>query len=88
MIIQLVFMLAVVVFLIASIWKVFVKAGQPGWAAIVPIYNYYVMLQIAKKPTWWLAIILLVPIVNVIFLIMMLNGISQAFVKVLDLLLV
>jgi Ca2+-transporting ATPase len=41
--------------MIASMWKVFTKANQPGWAAIVPIYNMLVMLEVAKKPTWWIA---------------------------------
>lgn len=73
--------LAIVVFMIASMWKVFTKAGQPGWACLVPIYNLYIMTVIAKKPAWWLAIILLVPIANIVFLIMMYNGISKAFGK-------
>jgi hypothetical protein len=34
---------AVIILLIAAMWKVFSKAGQPGWAAIIPIYNIYVM---------------------------------------------
>ena len=42
--------LAVIVLVIAGFWKVFVKAGQPGWAAIVPIYNLYVLTQIVGKP--------------------------------------
>jgi len=67
--------------MIASQWKVFAKAGQPGWACLIPIYNIYVMIQIAKKPVWWLAIILLVPLVNIIFLIMLLHEISKAFGK-------
>ena len=67
--------------LIASMWRVFKKAGQPGWACIVPIYNYIVMLKIAGKPAWWVAIILLVPVLNIVFLIMMFNGISKAFGK-------
>ena len=67
--------------LIASMWRLFKKAGQPGWACIVPIYNYIVMLKIAGKPAWWIAVILLVPVVNFIFLIMMFNGISKAFGK-------
>lgn len=73
--------LAFIVFMIASIWKVFTKAGKPGWASIVPIYNYVVMLEIAKKPIWWLVIILLVPIVNIVFLIMLMNAISTSFGK-------
>ena len=77
----LVIYLAIIVFMIASVWKVFVKAGQPGWAAIVPFYNIYIMTVIAKKPGWWLAIILLVPIVNYVFLIMLFHGISKSFGK-------
>jgi len=46
-------------------WKVFTKAGKPGWAVIIPLYNAYVFLKIAGKPGWWL-ILLLVPLLNVI----------------------
>lgn len=46
--------LAVVVLWIAAWWKVFTKAGEPGWAAIVPIYNYVVLDRIAGRPTWWI----------------------------------
>ena len=56
---------ALVILVIAGMWKVFVKAGQPGWAAIVPIYNVYILLQIVGRPTWWLALLLL-PIIPVI----------------------
>lgn len=38
----------------AGMWKVFEKAGKPGWAAIIPIYNIIVLLEIIKKPIWWL----------------------------------
>ncbi len=73
--------LGVVALIIASMWKVFTKAGQPGWASIVPIYNAIVMCEIAKKPTWWVAMIYLVPIANIVFAIMMLNGVSKNFGK-------
>lgn len=73
--------LAIVILMIAAQWKVFTKAGQPGWACLIPIYNIYVMTQIARKPAWWLAMILLVPIANIVFGIMLLNGISKAFGK-------
>ena len=42
--------LAIVVLVVAGLWKVFVKAGEPGWAALVPIYNLVVLLKIAGKP--------------------------------------
>lgn len=77
--VAIIFIIALVVLMIASWWKIFTKAGQPGWAAIVPIYNLVIMLKVAGKPTWWIAIILLVPIVNYVFLIMMFHGISKNF---------
>ncbi len=65
--------LAIAVLVIAGLWRVFQKAGQPGWAAIIPIYNYIVLLRVAGKPWWWF-ILLLIPIVNiVIFCIVMYN---------------
>lgn len=72
--------IGVIALMIASMWKVFTKANQPGWAAIVPIYNIIVMLEIAKKPTWWVAMYF-VPIANIVFMIMTLNAISKNFGK-------
>lgn len=72
--------IGVLVLMIASMWKVFTKANQPGWAAIVPIYNMIVMLEIAKKPTWWIAMFL-IPIANIVFMIMTLNAVSKNFGK-------
>lgn len=46
----------IVILAVASMWKIFTKAGQPGWAAIVPFYNAYIMQQIVGRETWWLAI--------------------------------
>lgn len=72
--------LAIVVLLIVAYWKVFEKAGKPGWAAIIPIYNVIVLLEIIGKPIWWF-ILLLIPIVNFIFGIIMLNLLSKSFGK-------
>jgi hypothetical protein len=59
--------LAIVVLMIAAMWKVFTKAGEPGWAAIVPIYNYVVLDKIAGRPGWWLLLwILLGPIAYIV----------------------
>lgn len=65
---------------IISMWKVFTKAGKPGWASIIPFYNVIVMLQIANKPAWWF-LLFFVPVANVIFQIIVLNRIAQAFGK-------
>jgi len=72
--------LAVMVLIIASWWKIFTKAGKPGWAAIVPIYNLIVILEIVGKPVWWF-ILLLVPIVNLFVLIYVLHLLSKSFGK-------
>jgi len=61
-------------------WKVFAKAGQPGWAALVPIYNMIVLLQIVGRPTWWL-LLFFVPIVNIFIGLMVINDLSKSFGK-------
>lgn len=56
--------MAISVFTLISMWKVFKKAGKPGWAAIVPIYNIIVMLEIAELPMWYIALFF-VPFANI-----------------------
>lgn len=71
---------AIIVLMIVSMWKIFVKAGRPGWAAIVPIYNTLVQLQIIGKPWWWL-LMFLVPVANLIFAILMIVELAKVFGK-------
>ena len=71
---------AIIIFLIISLWIVFTKAGRPGVAAIIPIWNIIELIRISGKPIWWI-VLLLIPIVNIIFYIMILNGISKGFGK-------
>jgi len=68
----------VALFMIVCQWIIYTKAGKPGWASIVPIYNIIVMLEIAGKPWWWL-FLFCIPLVNIVFLIMMINGLSKSF---------
>jgi hypothetical protein len=70
--------LAFVVFVIASLWMVFVKANEPGWAAIIPIYNTIVLLKIVGRPIWWI-ILFFIPIVNLIVWIITLVDLSKSF---------
>lgn len=72
--------IAVIIVVITGISKAFEKAGKPGWAAIVPIYNVIVMLEIAKRPLWWILLIL-IPIVNIVILIIMSIDIAKNFGK-------
>src|SRR5207237_10077413 len=72
--------LAIAVIMVASMWKIFTKAGKPGWAAIIPIYNLIVLLEIAGKPLWWF-ILMLIPFVNIVVFIMVLVSIARNFGK-------
>jgi hypothetical protein len=71
---------AIVIIVIVAYWKIFEKAGQPGWAAIIPIYNIIVLLQIVGKPIWWF-ILMLIPVINIIFAIWVINLLSKSFGK-------
>lgn len=72
--------IALIVFYIFVMWKIFVKAGEPGWASIVPFYNTYVLFKI----TWgngWLFLLSLIPVVNAVILIITYVKLAQAFGK-------
>ncbi len=71
-------MLAIAVVFIIGVWKVFTKAGQPGWAVLIPFYNAYVLLKIAGRPGWWL-ILMLVPLVNIVISIIVAIDVAKAF---------
>jgi hypothetical protein len=72
--------LAVVAFLLVAMWKIYSKAGQAGWKALVPIYNTLVMLQMVGRPMWWI-VLLFIPFVNIIFAIIITNDLSKSFGK-------
>ena len=70
--------LAVVVFMIAAMWKVFTKAGQPGWGALIPIYNAYLLCKIAGKPGWWV-LLMFIPLVNIVITFLVALGVAAHF---------
>ena len=72
--------LVVSIFLIAAMWKVFSKAGQPGWAAIIPIYNLYVWCKAVGRPGWWI-LLMLIPFVNFIIAIILSIDMAKSFGK-------
>lgn len=72
--------LAIIVFEIAALWQVFVKAGHPGWAAIIPFYNYYVLLKVVGRPGWWL-ILYFIPIVNLVVWIIVAIDLAKSFAQ-------
>lgn len=70
--------LAVLVAVLAGMWKIFSKAGQPGWAAIVPIYSALVLLKIVGRPWWWL-VVMLVPMVGLVIAVMVMLDLAKVF---------
>jgi hypothetical protein len=72
--------LAIFLVTIIGCWKAYSKAGQPGWACIIPIYNAIVWLQICGRPIWWF-ILLLIPLVNLIILIIICIDFAKSFGK-------
>jgi len=76
--VMLLFMLAIMVIVILGFWKVFEKAGQPGWAAIVPLYNAYILLKIVGRPGWWL-LLFMIPFVNIVIMLLVAMDMAKAF---------
>src|SRR5438552_8548437 len=72
--------LLIALLLIVAMWKVFTKAGQPGWASIIPIYNLYIWCKIVGRPGWWI-ILLLISFVNIIVGIILCIDMAKSFGK-------
>jgi len=72
--------LAVLVVVLAGFWKAFEKAGAPGWAAIIPIYNMYVMVKMAGKEGWWV-FLWFIPFVNIVVALIVFIEIANRFGK-------
>ena len=66
--------------LIAAMWKIFAKAGKPGWACLVPFYNLIVLLEIVGRPLWWI-VMLLIPFVNLVFVFIIAIDLAKSFGK-------
>ena len=66
--------------MIAAQWKIFAKAGKPGWACLVPIYNAIVMLEIVGRPAWWF-ILMLIPGVSIIIAFIVVIDLAKSFGK-------
>lgn len=80
MIVFFVIYIGVIVLMIVSMWKIFQKAGKKGWECIVPFYNVVVYLEIARKPGWWL-LLMLIPYLGYIWIIWATNMVCKNFGK-------
>ena len=72
--------LGILLFFIIAYWKVYTKAGQPGWGVLIPFYNLYLWIKIAGKPGWWF-FLCLIPLVNVVVYILIQLAFAKAFGK-------
>jgi hypothetical protein len=72
--------LGVVALVLAGVWRTFEKAGEPGWACLVPIYHLIVLCHIAGKPGWWF-ILFFVPGVNIIIAFIVCIEVAKRFGK-------
>jgi hypothetical protein len=72
--------LAVLLIMLAAMWKLFAKAGEPGWAIIIPIYNIIVLLKVSGKPWWWL-FLFIIPIVGIVIALLANIGLAKNFGK-------
>lgn len=72
--------LVLVVVSVAALWRVFTKAGRPGWAAAVPLYHWYVLVKVVGRPGWWTAL-LLIPLVNLIVWLRLAQDLDRSFGK-------
>ncbi len=74
------FYFIVLIAIVAGFWQVFTKAGKPGWAAIIPIYNIIVLLEVAGKPLWWI-VLCFIPLANLIALVFVGLAVAKNFGK-------
>lgn len=76
----LIVVLVISILTLVALWKVFVKAGKPGWACIIPFYSTYCLFDIAWG-NGWLFLLSFVPFVNIVVMIMMYFKLAKAFGK-------
>ncbi|HEX7484494.1 MAG TPA: DUF5684 domain-containing protein [Candidatus Saccharimonadales bacterium] len=80
MAISIVVVYVVMAFLLSRIFK---KAGVEGWKAWVPVYNTWMTYELGGQKGWW-ALIMLVPVVNIVaavFLYIAMYQIGRKFGK-------
>ena len=65
---------------VVAMWRIFAKAGRPGWAALIPIYNVVVLHQIVRKPVWWIVLYFL-PVISIVIQIIIAIELGKAFSK-------
>lgn len=76
----LLFYLVLIAFSLIVMWKVFTKAGRPGWAALIPVYNYMVFAEIVGRPNW-VGLLMLVPLLQIYVIVILMLDLAKSFGK-------
>lgn len=76
--VQLLIMLIIDLLIIIGGWKLFTKAGQPGWGIIIPIYNVYLVCKIVGRSGWWVLLIF-IPFVSIVVLVVLALDLAKSF---------
>ena len=71
---------AFVILMLASLWSIFVKAGRPGWSALIPVYDTLQLIWTVRRPWWWI-LLLIVPLVNIVVGVILYYALARAFGK-------
>ena len=66
---------------VVGLWKIFEKAGKPGWGAFIPIYNIILWLEIVRRPGWWIILIYVVPVANIICYFIVISDLAKSYGK-------
>lgn len=74
------FSLIFTAFYVYCAWRIFEKAGKPGWAALIPIFNSMIQLEIVQRPLWWI-FLMLIPGVNLVIMVIIIFDLAKVFGK-------
>lgn len=74
------YMVAFSAFMIAAVWALFLKAGEQGWASLIPFYNVLVLLRIVGRPGWWLLLFIIpIPFLAMVIGIVVMIDLARSF---------
>jgi len=74
------FTIAIVLLIVAGYWAIFRKAKQHGWAAVIPLYNIFVLMRVVRRPAWWV-ILYIIPVVDIVFHVIVMYDLAKSFGK-------
>jgi hypothetical protein len=72
--------ICVIVIPVIAMWRIFTKAGRPGWAVLIPFYNTYVLIKICGRPGWWL-LLMFIPVVDFVIVVILMLDLAKSFGK-------